>query len=79
VVDPTAPRDLLASKGRKLRDPLKVASDPWMYRRYIQQSKDEFTVAKHGYVVSRSDWFSERRAGEIAVNYFDERAMSTNS
>jgi hypothetical protein len=66
VGGPTAPRDLLASKGWKVRDPLKVASDPWTYRGYIQQSKAEFTVAKHGYVVSRSGWFSERSAAYLA-------------
>jgi hypothetical protein len=62
----TAPRNLLASKGWKVRDPLEVASDPWTYRRYIQQSKAEFTVAKHGYVISRSGWFSERSAAYLA-------------
>ena len=66
VGGPAAPRDLLASKGWKVRDPLEVASDPWTYRRYIQQSKAEFTAAKHGYVISRSGWFSERSAAYLA-------------
>ena len=30
------------------------------------QSKAEFSVAKHGYVVSRSGWFSERSAAYLA-------------
>jgi hypothetical protein len=40
--------------------------DPWTYQRYIQNSKAEFSVAKHGYVVSRSGWFSERSAAYLA-------------
>jgi hypothetical protein len=62
----TAPRPLLESKGWILRDPLETAPDPWAYQRYIQQSKAEFTVAKHGYVVGRSGWFSERSAAYLA-------------
>ena len=62
----TAPRPLLESKGWILRDPFEAAPDPWAYQRYIQQSKAEFTVAKHGYVVSRSGWFSERSAAYLA-------------
>jgi hypothetical protein len=40
--------------------------DPWTYQRYIQDSKAEFGVAKHGYVVTRSGWFSERSAAYLA-------------
>jgi hypothetical protein len=49
-----------------LRDPLEVTRDAWSYREYIQNSKGEFSVAKHGYVVSRSGWFSERSAAYLA-------------
>jgi hypothetical protein len=66
IGSPTAPRSVLASKGWKLRDPFEAAPDPWTYQRYIQDSKAEFTVAKHGYVVSRSGWFSERSAAYLA-------------
>lgn len=62
----TAPRDLLAAHGWVLRNPLEVAIDPWEYQAYIRRSKGEFTVAKHGYVVSRSGWFSERSAAYLA-------------
>jgi hypothetical protein len=62
----TAPRALLESKGWTLSDPLKVTRDPWTYQSYLQQSKAEFSVAKHGYVVSRSGWFSERSAAYLA-------------
>lgn len=61
-----APRDVLRDKGWRIRDPLEVARTPWSYQDYISQSKGEFTVAKHGYVVSRSGWFSERSACYLA-------------
>ncbi len=47
-------------------DPLEPTRDPWTYQHYIQNSKAEFGVAKHAYVVSRSGWFSERTAGYLA-------------
>jgi hypothetical protein len=62
----SAPRDRLRSHGWIVRDPMEVTRDPWAYQRYIQGSKAEFTVAKHGYVVSRSGWFSERSAAYLA-------------
>jgi hypothetical protein len=61
-----APRPLLGQKGWLLCDPLEVTRDPWTYQRYIRQSKAEFTVAKHGYVVTHSGWFSERSAAYLA-------------
>ena len=61
----SAPRTLLADHGWKVRSP-ETAADPPAYQRYIQQSKAEFTVAKHGYVVSASGWFSERSASYLA-------------
>jgi hypothetical protein len=66
VGSPSAPRELLRSKGWLLCNPLKVAQDPWTYQHYIQHSKAEFSVAKHGYAVSRSGWFSERSASYLA-------------
>ena len=66
VGSPSAPRELLRRKGWEVRDPLEVTRDPWAYQNYIQQSKAEFSVAKHGYVISRSGWFSERSAGYLA-------------
>jgi hypothetical protein len=62
----TAPRDLLRSHGWHLRDPLEVTRDPWTYQHFLQQSKGEFGIAKHGYVESRSGWFSERSAAYLA-------------
>jgi hypothetical protein len=66
IGSPTAPRDLLSSKGWRLRDPREPTRDPWLYQDYIRASKGEFGIAKHGYVVSRSGWFSERTAAYLA-------------
>jgi hypothetical protein len=61
-----APRDLLSARGWRIRDPLAVARDAPAYQRYIRASKGEFSVAKHGYVASRSGWLSERSAAYLA-------------
>lgn len=62
----TAPREELAAIGWSIRDPLAVAADPWIYQEYIAGSRAEFSVAKQGYVDSRSGWFSERSAAYLA-------------
>jgi hypothetical protein len=63
---PGAPRDLLRARGWRLRDPRRPTRDPWIYQRYLRHSKAEFGIAKHGYVVSESGWFSERTAAYLA-------------
>lgn len=63
---PHAPRDMLRNYGWLIQDPLAVTKDPWIYQDYIKKSKGEFSVAKQGYVVSRSGWFSERSAVYLA-------------
>jgi hypothetical protein len=62
----SAPYELIESKGWGLRDPIEVSKDPWTYQDYIQGSKAEFSIAKHGYVVSHSGWFSDRSAAYLA-------------
>ena len=62
----SAPRERLLASGWLLRDPLEVTRDPWTYQAYLQQSKSEFGIAKHGYVASRCGWFSERSAAYLA-------------
>ena len=66
VGSPSVPRALLRSKGWTLRDPRGPTRDLWTYQRYVQRSKAEFSVAKHGYVISRSGWFSERSVTYLA-------------
>jgi hypothetical protein len=61
-----APQERLTHKGWLLRDAVELTRDPWVYQNYIQNSRAEFSVAKHGYVTSRSGWFSERSAAYLA-------------
>jgi hypothetical protein len=60
------PADVLRARRWVLRDPGETCETPATYRDYIRGSRAEFTVAKHGYVVSRSGWFSERSASYLA-------------
>lgn len=60
----STPGELLDSKGWVVREP--PTRDPWTYQHYIQQSKAEFSIAKHGFVISRSGLFSERSACYLA-------------
>jgi hypothetical protein len=68
VIHPDETRDLTAlhDHGWELVDPYTVAGRPDDYRRFIQGSKAEFGIAKSGYVVSRSGWFSDRSACYLA-------------
>ncbi|MEA2563613.1 MAG: hypothetical protein QOH06_5117 [Acidobacteriota bacterium] len=61
-----APRGLLSAHGWRIRDPLELTKDASSYQRYIRSSKGELSAAKHGYVASRSGWFSERSACYLA-------------
>ena len=49
-----------------LVQPRESSIDLTAYQSYLRKSKAEFSVAKHGYVVSRSGWFSERSAAYMA-------------
>jgi hypothetical protein len=62
----SAPKKTLKENGWEICNPLEIASDPWKYQEYLQKSKGEFSVSKHGYVVSNSGWFSERSAAYLA-------------
>ena len=66
VSDSAAPRKKLKDHGWQLSYPQNISNDPWKYQEYIQQSKAEFSIAKHGYVEARTGWFSERSAGYLA-------------
>jgi GT2 family glycosyltransferase len=58
---------LLTGKGWRVRDALAFSSDLDQYRRYIAESRGEFTVAKDQNVRLRSGWFSERSATYLAA------------
>ncbi len=62
----TEDRARLERAGWRIADAQEVTTDPWTYQRYIAASGAELSVAKHGYVVSRSGWFSERSACYLA-------------
>ena len=56
----------LSENGWTIQDPNRVASSPTSYRRFIQQSKAEFGIAKSGYAASRCGWFSDRSGCYLA-------------
>jgi len=53
--------------GWRLRCPLQLSVDYWLYRGYIRRSKGEFTVAKDQYVRLNTGWFSDRSACYLAA------------
>lgn len=59
-------REVLERHGWRLVDPLAVASDPVAFRRYVQGSGAEFSVAQGIYVETRSGWFSDRTVRYLA-------------
>jgi hypothetical protein len=61
------PADLLTRAGWRVVDAGKVCSDLDSYRGYIQTSKGELGVAKHGYVIGKPGWFSCRSACYLAA------------
>jgi hypothetical protein len=61
------PHDLLRYKGWKLVDPSDVCPDVDSLRSYTESSMAEWSVAKNGYVLGQSGWFSERSARYLAA------------
>jgi hypothetical protein len=64
VCGPTKVR--LVEGGWRVRDAAEVTRTPSCYQQYLQTSRAEFSVAKHGYVVTQCGWFSERSAAYLA-------------
>lgn len=56
----------LAAHGWRIVDPRACVPDPTAYRRYVQASGGEFSVAKGAYVQTESGWFSDRTACYLA-------------
>ena len=67
-IHPDERRDLeaLERHGWRLLDPAEVAATPAAYRDFVRASGAELGVAKEGYVLSRSGWFSDRSACYLA-------------
>ena len=61
------PTEELERKGWKILEPDKVLPDYETYRTFLQRSKGEWSIAKNGYVKSRSGWFSCRSACYLAA------------
>jgi hypothetical protein len=58
---------LLARRGWGVADPLVVGASLDAYRTYLESSKGEWSVAKHGYVMGQPGWFSCRSACYLAA------------
>jgi len=58
-------RNMLCGHGWRIVDPKAAAPDPAAFRRYVQTSGAEFSVAQGIYVETASGWFSDR-----TVRYF---------
>ncbi len=67
-VDPADRRDVesLQQQAWTIVDPKSVAGDPCTFRRYIQASGAECSVAQGIYVDTRSGWFSDRTIRYLA-------------
>jgi hypothetical protein len=68
AIHPAETDDLasLRANGWGLVEPVTVSATPDDYRAFIHASKGEFGIAKSGYAVSRSGWFSDRSACYLA-------------
>ena len=56
----------LRDNGWRLVNPHETAGGREGFRSYLQQSRAEFSVAKHGYVKTRSGWLSDRTVCYLA-------------
>jgi hypothetical protein len=66
TVPPDVRKRLLENRWR-LSDSIQVSQDIEHYRRYIQQARGEFTVARDQYVRPRTGWFSDRSVCYLAA------------
>jgi hypothetical protein len=55
-----AEREMLTTRGWRLREANTVASTPWDYQRYIQESRAEFSCAKPPCLRLQNAWISDR-------------------
>jgi hypothetical protein len=63
----TGPHALLESWGWSVVESNDCCSDPDSYRRFIESSLGEWSVAKEAYAAFRPGWFSERSACYLAA------------
>lgn len=69
AIHPGDDRDvaLLRGAGWEILDPAVHCATPDDYRRFVSGSRVELGIAKQGYVVSRSGWFSDRSGCYLAA------------
>jgi hypothetical protein len=61
------PTEELEAGGWEILEPAEHLPDHRTYRDFLRRSKGEWSIAKHGYVASRSGWFSCRSACYLAL------------
>lgn len=61
------PTERILQAGWELAEPEEVIADYKSYRDFLANSRGEWSVAKQGYVASRSGWFSCRSACYLAA------------
>jgi hypothetical protein len=68
AIDPAETDDLSALRdhGWLVIDPRAVSASPAAYHNFVRTSRGELSIAKSGYVHSRSGWFSDRSACYLA-------------
>jgi hypothetical protein len=59
-------QDLLRENSWRLVDPKEAVPDPSSFRRYVQASGAEFSVAQQIYAATGSGWFSDRTVRYLA-------------
>jgi glycosyltransferase involved in cell wall biosynthesis len=57
---------ILLDNGWDLTDPMDANRSSQVFRQFLAGSAGELGIAKHGYVASRSGWFSERTCCYLA-------------
>jgi hypothetical protein len=62
-----AVRQKVTAQGWRQVGSVEVSRDAELYRKYIQQSRGEFTVARDQYVRPNTGWFSDRTACYLAA------------
>jgi hypothetical protein len=60
------PPETLTQHGWEVSPGEIISQTPVSYREFIQRSRGEFSVPKHGYVEMRSGWFSDRSVCYLA-------------
>jgi len=71
AIHPDEVDDLAALRqhGWRIVDPVTVAGDPMAYQAFVRRSRAEIGIAKSGYVLGRTGWFSDRSVCYLASGH----------